>query len=325
MAKYIQGKDGKFAGSIGDGKTAVPTAAPQQWMSKKCDNCGAFTKDWTPRRWESTGDTETYCAACIADEQTISQNHDIRIAEQRFNARQSKWTDSEAIAKDIWTEEYTSETGEGEEWHEYGVVEIGVDGAPTIPYEILSGEVTEDPMGYDTRNSGWAARICWIEPKSDYEMTSLSMSYSGKYSNHSALVGEFNTKEEAVQFVKEQIASRMPREIAFLQAGKTVPAGSVERAASNGYQLTLDRTSRLSDGGAPVVSFRSKPTTAGSTELARGGHITALIDGRYRSVVRWEDGSRTRPTVGYFDTPQEAYNWTADLLSQAPQPGFGES
>lgn len=29
MAKYIKGKDGKFAGSIGDGKTNVPTAAPR--------------------------------------------------------------------------------------------------------------------------------------------------------------------------------------------------------------------------------------------------------------------------------------------------------
>lgn len=28
MTKYIQGKDGKFAGSIGDGKASVPTAAP---------------------------------------------------------------------------------------------------------------------------------------------------------------------------------------------------------------------------------------------------------------------------------------------------------
>jgi hypothetical protein len=28
MAKYIQGKNGKMAGSIGDGKTTVPTAAP---------------------------------------------------------------------------------------------------------------------------------------------------------------------------------------------------------------------------------------------------------------------------------------------------------
>lgn len=29
MTKYIKGKDGKFAGSIGDGKTNVPTAAPK--------------------------------------------------------------------------------------------------------------------------------------------------------------------------------------------------------------------------------------------------------------------------------------------------------
>lgn len=29
MAKYVKGKDGKFAGSIGDGKTKVPTAAPK--------------------------------------------------------------------------------------------------------------------------------------------------------------------------------------------------------------------------------------------------------------------------------------------------------
>lgn len=27
MAKYIKGKDGKFKGSIGDGKTRIPTAA----------------------------------------------------------------------------------------------------------------------------------------------------------------------------------------------------------------------------------------------------------------------------------------------------------
>lgn len=29
MTKYIKGKDGKFAGSIGDGKTNIPTAAPK--------------------------------------------------------------------------------------------------------------------------------------------------------------------------------------------------------------------------------------------------------------------------------------------------------
>jgi hypothetical protein len=45
MTKYIQGDDGKFAGSIGDGKSKVPTESPVTHMSYtgKCSDCGTVT------------------------------------------------------------------------------------------------------------------------------------------------------------------------------------------------------------------------------------------------------------------------------------------
>lgn len=39
MAKYIKSKDGKFAGSIGDGKSKVPTEAPAAHVIDVCVNC----------------------------------------------------------------------------------------------------------------------------------------------------------------------------------------------------------------------------------------------------------------------------------------------
>jgi len=48
MTKYIKGKDGKFQGSIGSGKTSVPTAAPQPVTAPAISQPDSIWENYTP-------------------------------------------------------------------------------------------------------------------------------------------------------------------------------------------------------------------------------------------------------------------------------------
>jgi hypothetical protein len=319
MTKYIKDKNGKFSGSIGDGKTDVPTAGhPWQAWSRKCDNCGVVGKNWTPRRWESTGDVEAYCSECTASEAALAEGHSARIAAERFQASQDKWTTPEAIAAAIWEEEDTAQSEDGEE---YACIEVGLDGAPHVPLEMLDGRVEEDLV-----DGGYTANLGWSEERPASDETFSTALFSSKYQKTLTQIGRYPTKEEALAAVKDAIVTRMPRDIAFLRAGRVIPTGYKATAEINGYGLTVSRIGRksisgLPDAGAPVVSFQAVPFAG--DEKSRAGHITALNDGRYMCVVRWEDGARSKPDVAYFDNQEAAYEHTLNLLSNAPAEDLG--
>jgi hypothetical protein len=61
MPKHIQGKDGKFAGSIGDGKRRVPTAAPKP--PQTCNRCNQRTTNWTVHHFNG-GSVQFVCSTC---------------------------------------------------------------------------------------------------------------------------------------------------------------------------------------------------------------------------------------------------------------------
>jgi hypothetical protein len=213
--------------------------------------------------------------------------------------------------------------GMNDEGEDVETVEIGLDGAPSVPFEMLSGMVQSDVEG--ETGKPYRAELSWLEPKSEYEVTSLSVLTSGKYSAHSVSLGGFDTKEEAVAYVKEQIATRMPRDIKFMRTGKSVPTEVAQKASGNGYTITTQRVRRSGSQvgeGYPVVSFTSK-ATAGE-ETSRTGYISALTDGTYRSVVRWDDGARSKPAYSIFNTAEEAYAHAFGLLSEAPSANFGQ-
>jgi hypothetical protein len=105
MTKYLKGKDGRFSGSIGDGKTHIPTTAPvvstQNISSREAEpseisieeqysnyqehyfsqdgNYGDAnslniidTSDWTSEDWDLIDETSDYDRADVARE--ISDN-----------------------------------------------------------------------------------------------------------------------------------------------------------------------------------------------------------------------------------------------------------
>lgn len=73
MAKYIKRKDGKLAGSIGDGKSNIPTSSTHPSLARTCANCGNITHDWHIRQWETVGEAEYYCGACLANETALAE------------------------------------------------------------------------------------------------------------------------------------------------------------------------------------------------------------------------------------------------------------
>lgn len=79
MTKYIKGKDGKFAGSIGDGKDKVPTAAPKVSAAER-------------RRLEMNEQIRQINARAAANKESYA-----RLREQRESARQAWFSISDSV------------------------------------------------------------------------------------------------------------------------------------------------------------------------------------------------------------------------------------
>jgi hypothetical protein len=94
MARPIRSKDGTFAGSVGDGKTRVPTPAQRsQAIRRRCSNCAEPTSDYIVRRLD-IGEIEFYCGACEDDETQISAS--LAHASNAWRQRQTRLTTTDA-------------------------------------------------------------------------------------------------------------------------------------------------------------------------------------------------------------------------------------
>lgn len=79
MTKYVKGKDGKFAGSIGDGKDNVPTAAPKVSAAER-------------RRLEMNEQVRQINERALANREAYA-----RLREQREAARQAWFSISDSV------------------------------------------------------------------------------------------------------------------------------------------------------------------------------------------------------------------------------------
>jgi hypothetical protein len=111
MTKYIKGKDGKFVGSIGDGKTKVPTPA-QPISSKDSLSNETSTSDSTSAAWskyqeQTILETRAYGPineAWARFALTMGECHNLAIAAHRQ-------TGLPLIAFSPWSEEGSGTTG----------------------------------------------------------------------------------------------------------------------------------------------------------------------------------------------------------------------
>lgn len=112
MTKYIKGKDGKFVGSIGDGKTNVPTAAPNISSHNSSDDSSTLA-DSTSVAWskyqEQTSEAVTRPYGPINEvwarfALTMGECHNLAIATHRE-------TGLPLIAFSPWSEEGSGTTG----------------------------------------------------------------------------------------------------------------------------------------------------------------------------------------------------------------------
>jgi hypothetical protein len=111
MTKYIKGKDGKFVGSIGDGKTKVPTAAPTissqgspEDSSSQIDSTSAA---WSKYQEQTLLETRAYGPineVWARFALTMGECHNLAIAAHRE-------TGLPLIAFSPWSEEDSGTTG----------------------------------------------------------------------------------------------------------------------------------------------------------------------------------------------------------------------
>jgi hypothetical protein len=170
MTKYIKGKDGKFSGSIGDGKGKVPTSTLQQ-SPRHCTNCGKYGNSYIARRLDA-GSIEFYCDDCQQDEARLGQGEDLGNLYERFrSARAEETPEAPEFTVDIVEssdDNFVMYPSEDSRLHAYASLQEdgSWDAKIAADYEIYMGaEVDDEDVQYvSTRNFATRAEAeAWAE------------------------------------------------------------------------------------------------------------------------------------------------------------------
>lgn len=298
MAKYIKGKDGKFAGSIGDGKTVTPSAAPTipgrpdggypdgtpEYGQRLIDMLDRLNNSLDPNKRHLPDPNDIYAAL---DVEEVTPNWDDYDPEDPDGP-------SQQVIREIWRTDpaYTP-------------------GALNV---LHSGRVSED------RDGNYVADVVWTEPKADWEPRGFIPSDT-KYVTGE--IGTYDTLEEAEEAVKRAIAHRVPLEQEFTELVEAGPseAGSAI-AADHGFALTARGTRRSHEGGRLYTEFASDDTTGDVP--ARKGYVSMRADGSYLGVVRYAGNdlnkttNPTAPLSNKFTSAREARDWVEHHLGSRP-------
>lgn len=286
MTKYIKDKNGKFAGSIGDGKNLTPAldTLPSSAPSAEPEN-GAQVEE-------------------IFD---------------RFNEARPTlaYLTEKAIYEDLEVEDVTDP-----HWEDYD--EDGNEQYAPV-YEVLlnpdleAGDLSYAAVKRIPSTDEYVAEIHWSAPRPDYVPA-----YFGNTVDYGAEIGTHKTKEAALEHAKKELARMIPAEVEF-NAAHTSPnrRTAIAQAAANGFQLEIASAMRRNSQTAQhTASFHSR-SVDGAVQ-PRAGYITMQPGGGYLCVVRYagsdlnKETNPTGPMSKTVASVDEAYTWVEKELGRIP-------
>lgn len=290
MTKYIQGKDGKFAGSIGDGKGKTPTdiAAPgvPAPASHVLDDAPA-------------GDLDALYARLAKPSE---ENTDAEVAAIY----------AEIEADSLAYLDYHEDSDEYQPLYELSY-------SPDVDARDLTGS----QVALDHHSGKYIAQIGWQTPKPEWDMPVAANSYKPTVDYHLGEISSHDTEAEAIEALKQDMARRVPAERNFVShLAASANRTARDRAVFNGFSVS-EKPIRRGMNGEMVATLHS--SSVNGSVMPRDGHISMRHDGTYFAVVRYSGNDlnkTTNPSSPFskaFASPEEAFAWVEGHLGQEPE------